>query len=142
MTLWIDKKLAVGPMPSEDLIADLAKTFKAVVVLLEDWELDYDIQIWLKFGLKVKHLPIPDFGIPSLDDLHGLIDWIKRETEDGRAVFVHCYAGIGRSGMVAAAYLISKGYDVDAAIEHVRACVSGAIEVYEQEQLLRLFAKK
>jgi protein-tyrosine phosphatase len=142
MTLWIDEKLAVGPMPSEDLIEDLAKTFKAVVVLLEDWELDYDIQVWSKFGLQVKHLPIPDFGTPNLADLHGLIDWIKRETEDGGAVFVHCYAGIGRSGMVAAAYLLSKGYDVDTAIEHVRARVSGAIEVYEQEQLLRLFAKK
>ena len=49
----------------------------------------HDIQVWLKFGLKIKHLPIPDFGTPSLDDLHGLIDWIKQETEDGRAVFVH-----------------------------------------------------
>ena len=38
MTTWIDEKLAIAQVPSEDQIEDLAKTFKAVVVLVEDWE--------------------------------------------------------------------------------------------------------
>lgn len=116
--MWIAEKLAIAPMPSEAQIEDLAKTFKAAVVLVEDWELDYDIQLWTKFGVKLKHLPTPDFGTPGLNDLHEVIEWINREIEGGK-VLVHCLGGIGRSGMIAAAYLISKGYGVDEAIKHV-----------------------
>ena len=140
MTPWIDENLAIAPMPSEDQIPELAVTFKAVVILVEDWELDYDIQLWRKFGVKAKHLLIPDFGTPGLNDLHEVIEWINREIEDGK-VLVHCLGGIGRSGMVATAYLISKGFDVDEAIKRVRACVPGAIETYEQEELLRNFVQ-
>jgi len=137
----MDEKLAIAPMPSEDQIEDLAKTFKAVVMLEMDWELDYDIQQWRKFGVNVKHLPIPDFGTPGLNDLQEVIEWIKREIEKGTTVLVHCLGGIGRSGMVAAAYLISNGFGVDEAIKQVRARVTGAIETYEQEELLRVFVQ-
>lgn len=86
----------------------------------------------------MEHLPIPDFGTPDLNDLHEVIEWINREIADGK-VLVHCLGGIGRSGMVATTYLISKGYDVDEAIKCVRARVPRAIETYEQEELLRFF---
>ncbi len=49
--------------------------------------------------MEVKHRSISDFGTPSLDDLHEVIEWIKREIEDGKAVLVHCLGGIGRSDM-------------------------------------------
>jgi protein-tyrosine phosphatase len=68
-------------MPLEDQIEDLAKIFKAVVILVEEWELDYDLQLWTKFGVNVKHLPIPDFGTPGLSDLQKVMEWIKREIE-------------------------------------------------------------
>ena len=142
MVTWIDKKLAIALMPSEEQIKDLSMIFRAVVILAEDWELDYVLESWDDFGVKVKHLPIPDFGTPSLDDLQEVIEWIKREIEDGKAVLVHCSGGIGRSGMVAAAYLLSNGFGADDAIKHVRACVSGAIETREQENLLRLFMQR
>ena len=37
MPTWIDEKLAIAPMPSEDQIPELAKTFKAVVILVRNW---------------------------------------------------------------------------------------------------------
>ncbi len=142
MTVWIDEKLAVTPMPTNDIVEDLAQTFKAVAVLVEDWELDYDIQLWDTFGVKVNHLPIPDFGTPSVDNFRALINWITRETENGNSVLVHCVGGIGRSGMVAAAYLISKGSSVDAAIKKVQGRVRGALQIYEQAELVRSFGQE
>lgn len=142
MVSWIAEKLAMAPMPSGDQIKDLSRTFKAVAILVEDWELDYDPKSWAEFDAKVKHLPIPDFGTPSLDELHDVVEWIKSEIEDGKAVLVHCLGGIGRSGMVAAAYLISNGFNADDAIKRVRAYVPGAIETREQENLLRLFMQR
>ena len=70
----------------------------------------------------MKHMPIPDFGTPGLNDLHEVIEWINQEIEDGK-VLVHCLGGIGRSGMVATAYLISKGFSLNEAIKRVRARV-------------------
>ena len=142
MPVWMDDQLAITPMPLEDELEELARTFNAVVVLVEDWELNYDVQVWHTFGVNVKHLPIPDFGTPSLDDLQELIKWIKEATEDGNVVVVHCVGGIGRSGMVAAAYLISKGFNVTEAIEHVKARVHGALEIEEQVELLLSFARQ
>ncbi|MBN1762021.1 MAG: dual specificity protein phosphatase family protein [Methanomicrobia archaeon] len=140
MTVWIDDKLAVTPMPFEDELEDLAQTFNAVAVLVEEWELDYDLQTWDSFSVHVKHLPIPDLGTPGIDELYELIEWIKEETEGGNAVLVHCVGGIGRSGMVAAAYLIANGFEVDDAVKQVKARVCGALEIDEQVELVRTFA--
>lgn len=52
---------------------------------------------------------------------------------------MHCLGGKGRSGRVAAVYLISKGFGVDESIKHVKEHVPEAIETYEQEELLRHF---
>jgi protein-tyrosine phosphatase len=141
MTVWIDDKIAVTPMPAENELKDLAKTFKAVVVLVEEWELDYDLQTWRAFGVTVRHVPIPDFGTPSLDDLRELTEWIKKETGKGKPVLVHCFGGIGRSGLVAAAYLIANGCDVNEAILHVQSRVRSALRIDEQVALVRQFAR-
>ncbi len=100
----------------------MSRTFKAVAILVENWEFDYAPELWAEFGAKVKHLPILDFGTPSLDELHDVVEWINSEIEDGKAVLVHCSGGIGRNGMVTAAYLISNGFNADDAMKHVRAC--------------------
>ncbi len=141
MVVWIDEKLAVTPMPSDAELEELAESFKAVAVLVESWELEYDLQLWARFGVKVKHLPIPDFGTPSLAELRELADWITAETGNGSAVLVHCCAGIGRSGMVAAAYLVAKGCEVTTAIEHVKGRVRHALEHPEQVDLVRQLAR-
>jgi protein-tyrosine phosphatase len=44
-----------------------------------------------------------------LNALHEVIEGIKRDFGDGKAILVHCSGGRGRSGMVTAAYLISQG---------------------------------
>lgn len=140
MPVWIDDRLAVTPMPFEDELEDLAQTFNAVAVLVEEWELNYDLETWDSFGVHVKHLPIPDFGTPGIDELRELIEWIKEEADNGNTVLVHCVGGIGRSGMVAAAYLIANGFEVDSAVKQVKARVRGALKIDEQKELVRTFA--
>lgn len=142
MTSWIDDNLAMAPMPTEDQIEDLAQTFKAVVTLIEDWQFGYDPQLWHNFGTAMLHLPVPDFGIPHLEELSEAVDWINREIAAGKKVLVHCLVGRGRSGTVAAAYLISKGFNADEAMQRVRRHVCGAIETREQEELLRRFNRE
>ena len=50
-------------------------------------------------------LPIPDRGVPSLWTLRRILDVIDRSIEDENPVFVHCFAGRGRTGTVVGCYL-------------------------------------
>ena len=49
---------------------------------------------------------------------------------------VHCLAGLGRSGTVAARLLIELGHDPDEAIRRVRLARPGAIQSAAQEHYL------
>ena len=91
-------------------------------------------------GLGWWHLPIVDGCAPGSEfepawldagrALHAILDG------EGR-VIVHCRAGLGRSGTVAARLLIERGMDADAAVRAVRRARPGAIENIEQVMWLR-----
>jgi protein-tyrosine phosphatase len=55
----------------------------------------------------------------------------------GERILLHCAAGLGRTGTVAARLLMMSGQDADSAIKSVRAARSGTIESVTQERFLR-----
>jgi protein-tyrosine phosphatase len=67
--------------------------------------------------------PIPDRGVPaSTERTLALLKEIGGALDDGKGVAVHCRQGIGRSGLIAAAALVTAGMGADRAIN----LVSGA----------------
>jgi hypothetical protein len=54
-------------------------------------------------GFQVLHLPIPDGGVPLRDQLEQAVTSIIQHAQAGQHLAIHCYAGIGRTGLVAAA---------------------------------------
>jgi hypothetical protein len=67
--------------------------------------------------------PIPDTApAPSLNWLRQQVEFVSSQRQAGRTVFVHCHAGISRSGMVVTAYLMAReGWSRDVALAHVRS---------------------
>jgi atypical dual specificity phosphatase len=85
------------------------------------------------------HLPVPDMTSPSLDELRTAIRFMQDRADQG--VVVHCGAGLGRTGTVLAAYLVSRGESAPRALERVRALRPGSVETPDQEQMVARYAE-
>lgn len=73
-------------------------------------------------GLDFIAFPIPDRGVPQgAEAAASLIAAIRAHLGEGRGVAIHCRAGVGRSGLIAAALLVSTGAEPGEAFETVRA---------------------
>ena len=89
-----------------------------------DWLIDE--QPWAcvnpSVGEETLHLPGPTFDAPSQA--------------------VHCGAGLGRTGTLLAAHLVSQGWHAEAAMAGVRAVRPGSIETLEQVQAVPECARR
>ncbi|WNV91421.1 hypothetical protein [Umezawaea sp. Da 62-37] len=76
-------------------------------------------------GLEFHPLPIGDFGVPDRDAITPTLTALVAELRGGANVVVHCWAGIGRSSLIAASLLVLDGADPDEAwrlISAARGC--------------------
>ena len=59
------------------------------------------------------NIPVEDRGVPSPWTLRWILDVIDRSIADENPVYVHCWAGRGRTGTVVGCYLKRHGIAVD-----------------------------
>lgn len=137
---WIDEPmLAGGPNPTDDELAALRSGgFATIVCLLDTAEApNYDVERVKAAGFSRHDIPIRDYDAPTPDQVVTFLRIIERAGPDDGKIIVHCQGGTGRTGTMAAAYWIARGFTVEAAIEKVRSFRPGAIETEGQEQRLR-----
>jgi protein-tyrosine phosphatase len=65
------------------------------------------------------NLPIRDFSIPTGEDLVATLDEIDAEIAAGGIVYVHCWAGCGRTGVVVGSWLVRHGADPKEALRRI-----------------------
>ncbi len=126
--LWLCGKHLIGPDPEGTLV----RTGASLVVCLNDEaELVHrypDYVRWLRDNAEGRALwwPVHDMHAPGLDGIGSLVAFVRARLDAGEGVIVHCGAGIGRAGSLAAAVLIGHGMSVADALARVAASRPGA----------------
>lgn len=110
---------------------------RSVVSLLN---LPQDAAVYESAGFTFCCLPVPDGHAPTVEQAVTFVHFVTEQLAAQRPVAIHCHAGLGRTGTMLAAYLISQGETADAAIHRVREVEPAAIETSLQVQFLEAFA--
>ena len=82
-------------------------------------------------GIEWHHFPIIDYAtpLPSQDRVWSeLSERMHDHLNDNRSILVHCYAGVGRSGMIALRLLVERGANPEDALTQIRQVRPGAVE--------------
>ena len=114
-----------GEYADEEFSALANAGFSRVVSLLESSEafelgLDAEAELCSSAGMTFTSMPIPDRGVPaSTADFRNLSRSIYQRTAEGEHTAIHCRAGIGRSGLLAAAVLLHHGLNAEEAFSSV-----------------------
>lgn len=70
-------------------------------------------------------LPIPDFGTPTTAQMQHILNLLDGALSEGYTVYLHCYAGIGRTGMVVGCFLVRHGWSGQKALDKIAALRRG-----------------
>ena len=128
----------------------LAGGFEGVVCLLSPGEIDEYyagdlLGLYRRYFPKVYHFPVEDYSLPSPETLAKILLTLERETASGIRLVVHCSAGVGRTGLVLAAWdMFLEGLSLEEAVilqlrqgrNPLEAVLAGRVSLKEFEDLM------
>jgi atypical dual specificity phosphatase len=141
----IDNKLAGSgtPMTSEQYRWLIKNNIKSIVTVREfplpqKWLVDNEKETIIN---DYKFVYVKDYGVPSLEVLDNIVDYINiKITKEKKPLVVHCAAGKGRTGTILAAYLLKQdNISSQDAIKKIRSLRPGSIQSKIQEEILHKY---
>jgi hypothetical protein len=123
---WVTDAFAAGEYPGARFIAtaeERVRSFeRARIKLFVDLTHSSDYlspyETFLRSARRVSH-PIVDNSVPTVVDMQATLDTIDGALSDGETVYVHCWGGIGRTGLVVGCWLVRHGSTYDEAIDRI-----------------------
>jgi protein-tyrosine phosphatase len=108
---WLEDEIAGWKEAGVDTVASLLEREE-----IAELGLGSEAELCRAKGIEFVSFPIPDRGVPASGrDVGVLCGLACTRLTAGKAVAVHCRAGIGRSALVAACILTRFGYDASEA---------------------------
>ncbi|XP_015593639.1 dual specificity protein phosphatase 23-like isoform X2 [Cephus cinctus] len=86
-------------------------------------------------GMKWSQIYIEEFKAPTVKEINQFIDICQRAHFTKDVIAVHCRQGRGRTGVMAACYLVRfQDFTPEMAIVQLRVMRPGSVETYKQER--------
>jgi protein tyrosine/serine phosphatase len=79
-------------------------------------------------------LSVRDLDVPTPEQMHRILDLIDAEHDRGRSVYLHCWAGVGRTGTVVGCYLVRHGLSGQEALDRIATLWQGMEKRYRAPQ--------
>jgi len=139
----IDDRLIVGSAFEAADVPMLVDLGVGAVVSLQA-EMHDPVEELERAGIKCVRVECEDFRAPSPAQLRAAVEAVAGFVEEGRRVYLHCFAGLQRSVTVAACYYIRAEpdkYNARTAIEFVCARRRGACPLREQKDAIIDYAR-
>jgi len=126
---WVEPPLlAAGPYPAAP--AEIAVLIAAGIGAFVDLTPDSGYSGYIAEAQRLaaaagrdalhRRFPIRDFGLPEIETMRAILDAIDAWRAAARPVYVHCHAGLGRTGTVICCWLVRHGHAPDAALATLR----------------------
>ena len=135
----IENKLAGSGIPTsiDEVQWIIEQGVKSIVTIMEEPLADN----WIK-DVNYLHVMSNDMAVPEFNDLTHAVDFIHRRITNKEPVLVHCLAGMGRTGVLLACYLVKhQNMSADEATQKIREERPGSIQSYPQEEIIFQFEK-
>ena len=129
---WVlPNKLLAGEIPSSHRREQrkakidnlLSLGVNAIINLMEEEERNYNNDLitdylplleerasLLNKTVELYRFSIRDLGIPSVQEMERILTKIDSLLSEGKTIYVHCWGGVGRTGVVVGCYLLRHGY--------------------------------
>lgn len=123
--LAVMAKPVAGEWIEEEFQGIANEGIKQIVSLLEAHE-SYEVGLSREqdyaqnYEMEFVSYPIPDRGLPtSVKQFSEFTRKLYHDIAGGKSTVIHCRAGIGRTGLVAAGVLLHCGFEPDDAFKHI-----------------------
>jgi protein-tyrosine phosphatase len=110
-----------------------------ILDLTETGESDINYPLYLRdeanslnIEVTYKRVSIQDWFTPSQEKMIEILDTIDLALSEGKNIYIHCFGGRGRTGMVVGCYLVRHGTPGDHALERIQELRKDIPGVYEQ----------
>ncbi len=146
---WLEQpahpRLGIMPCPLggkrlEDEVASLKRQGTDVLVSMlteeetEELELQDEADYCTRNAIEFVSYPVPDHEIPvDYEAFASFVKLLSDRLAEGKGVAIHCFAGIGRSGLAASCVLVAQGMSPAKAIR-VLSTARGVSIPYTDDQ--------
>ncbi|XP_020783813.1 cyclin-dependent kinase inhibitor 3 [Boleophthalmus pectinirostris] len=103
------------------------------------------LELYVQSGFRLHHRPFTDGDAPDLQLCCSILEELRHSLDQNRRTVIHCYGGLGRSGLIAACLLLQLSLTMspNKAIEILREHRGGgAIQTVKQYNFLHEFREK
>jgi protein-tyrosine phosphatase len=128
---WLEDEMAAWRQAGIDTVLSLLTPEEE-----QDLDLKREAHEAKARGMKFASLPIPDRQVPNSEsEVSATLDRLDADLSTGKNVVVHCRQGIGRTGLVAACLLVTKGLSPEAAVKALSSARGNPVPETAEQRL-------